>query len=312
MKTKLSFLRLLIMLLLSANALGARAQVGGLTQTGNMTVCLASTESYGVMPTAGSSYTWSIIGGSGGAGSITNGLPPNNLITVNWTSSGTCILEVIETSPTCAGIPVNIQVTVLPALMPGIASADQTINVSVTPAPISSTAPTGGNGTYTYQWEYSIDDGTTWVIAAGATSLTYAPGPLTQTTKYHLIQTSETGCGSVTTNIVTINVQNPLVAGTVTADQTICYNGTPAPITSTAPTGGNGIYTYQWESSIDGGSTWVIVAGATDLVYAPGALTQTTMYHLIQTPEVGYGSVTTNNVTLTIQPQLITSPIYHN
>ncbi|TSA31775.1 MAG: hypothetical protein D4R64_17455 [Porphyromonadaceae bacterium] len=301
-----------MILMLSAGSLGTWAQVGVLTQTGDMTVCQNSTEPYGVMPTAGSSYTWSIIAGSGGAGSITNGLPPNNLISVNWTSSGTCTLQVIETSATCTGIPVNIQVTVLPALVPGIASADQTINVSVTPAPISSTPPTGGNGTYTYQWEYSIDGGTTWVIAAGATSLTYAPGALTQTTQYHLIQASGTGCSSVTTNIVTINVQNPLVAGTATADQTICYNGTPAPITSTAPTGGNGIYAYQWESSIDGGSTWVIVAGATNLTHAPGALTQTTKYHLIQTPEVGYGSVTTNNVTLTVQPQLITSPIYHN
>jgi len=312
MKTKLRFLRLLLMLLLSASTLGAWAQVGGLTNTGNMTVCLNSTEPFGVIATAGSSYTWSIIAGSGGAGTITIGPAPNNLISVNWTSSGTCTLQVIETSPTCAGIPVNIQVTVLPALVPGTASADQTINVSVTPAPISSTAPTGGNGTYTYQWEYSIDGGTTWVIIAGATSLTYAPGALTQTTKYHLIQTSGTVCGSVTTNIVTINVQNPLVAGTATADQTICYNGTPAPITSTAPTGGNGICTYQWEFSIDGGSTWVIVAGATNLTYAPGALTQTTMYHLIQTAGAGYGSVTTNNVTLTVQSQLVTSAIYHN
>jgi len=312
MKTKIKLFRWFILLILSSCAIESWAQVGGLNQTGNMTVCLSSTAAYGVIPTAGSSYTWSIIAGSGGAGSIMNGQDPNNLITVNWTATGTCTLQVIESSGTCSGIPVNIQVTVVPALVPGTASADQTIIVNATPTPISSTPPTGGNDIYTYQWEYSIDGGTTWVIIAGATSLTYAPGALTQTTKYHLIQASGTGCSSVTTNIVTINVQNPLVAGTAAADQTICYNGTPAPITSTAPTGGNGIYTYQWESSIDGGSTWVTAAGATNLTYAPGALTQTTMYHLIQTPESGIGSVTTNNVTLTIQPQLTTSPIYHN
>ncbi len=312
MKTKLRLLKLIMMMILAASAPGAWAQVGGLTNTGNMSVCLNSTESYGVMPTTGSSYTWSIIAGSGGAGIIIIGPAPNNLISVNWTSLGTCTLQVIETTATCTGMPVNIQVTITPALTPGTAAADQTIGYNSTPAPITSTAPAGGNGTYTYQWEYSIDGGTTWSIATGGTSLTYAPGALTQTTLYHLIQTAGVGCGSVATNDVTITVQSEFVAGTATANQIICYNGIPEPITSTAPAGGNGTYTYQWESSIDGGSTWAIVAGAASLTYAPGGLTQTTLYHLIQATGAGYGSVTTNNVTITVQPEIITSPIWHN
>jgi len=96
---------LTLLLLLLAGAMGAKAQVGGLDQTGAMTVCINTTESYGVMPTSGSIYTWKIIAGNGGAGTITNGASPNNLITVNWTSAGKCSLEVTEVnSSNCTNV----------------------------------------------------------------------------------------------------------------------------------------------------------------------------------------------------------------
>ncbi len=49
--------------------------------------------------------------------------------------------------------------------------------------------------------------------------------------------------------------------------QTICYNTAPAALTQlTAPTGGPGAYTYQWQSSPDN-STWTSIGGATELGY---------------------------------------------
>jgi len=201
--------------MLLASAPGAWSQVGSLTQTGAMTVCITSTEAFGVVPTAGSSYAWSILAGSGGMGTIMNGPAPNNLISVNWTGSGTCTLQVTETNGTCTGNPVNILITVLPGLLSGTAGTDQTICYNDTPLPITSTAPTGGDGTYTYQWESSIDGGATWVSLAGATSLTYAPGALTQTMVYHLIQTSGGSCGTVTTNSVTITVQPQVITSPI-------------------------------------------------------------------------------------------------
>ncbi|MEI6750452.1 MAG: hypothetical protein WCM93_14950, partial [Bacteroidota bacterium] len=205
-----------------------------------------------------------------------------------------------------------VTITVQPQLVAGTAAANQTICYNSVPALLTATAPVGGNGTYTYQWEVSTDAGATWAPIAGANALTYQPGALTATTMYHLIQTSGAGCGSITTNAVTITVQPQLVAGTAAADQVICYNSAPALLTATAPVGGNGTYTYQWEVSTDGGATWAPIIGANALTYQPGALTATTMYHLIQTSGAGCGSATTNAVTITVQPQLVTSPIYHN
>src|ERR1035437_450530 len=158
MKTKLQFLRWIMMLMLLVGAMGAWAQVGSLTKIGDMTVCLNSIESYGVMPTTGSTYTWSIIAGTGGAGTITNGAVPNNLITVNWTNSGTCTLEVLELNSTgCSSVINSILITVLPGLVVGSASASQTICYNTVPAPLTSVNPTGGTGSYTYQWDSSPD-----------------------------------------------------------------------------------------------------------------------------------------------------------
>jgi len=299
MKTKIQILRWLMMLMLSVSALGAWAQVGVLTKTGDMTVCLNSTESYGVMPTAGSTYTWNISAGTGGAGVIRTGAAPNNLVSINWTNSGTCTLTVTElNSSNCSAVINSISITVLPLLLPGTAAADQTICYNTVPAALTSVDATGGTGNYTYQWD-SSPDGATWTPITGATTSGYAPAALTATTYYRLHQTSGT-CGTVITNSVKITVQPNLVVGTAGVDQTICYNTVPAPLTSVNATGGTGSYTYQWDSSPDG-ATWAPISGATTSGYAPATLTATTYYRLHQTSGT-CGTVITNTVKITVNP----------
>jgi len=309
MKTQLKFARWLIVLLLLSSATTSMAQF---PFTGDDFVCLGVTKNYGVINTPGHVYDWTINGLTVSPDWVITG-NGNNTITVQWNTAGNYVLQVIENIPgppiVCAGTPVNINVTVYPSMTAGVASASQTICYNTVPALLTSTAPSGGNGTYTYQWEFSIDGGTTWNPVVGETNLTYQPGALTQTTEYRVHQVSGGSCGDVYTNVVTITVNPNLIAGVITADQTICYNGTPALLTGTAPTGGDGSYTYQWEFSIDGGTTWNIVVGANALTYQPGALTQTTLYRLQQTSGSGCGTVATNNVTITVNPNLIAGTI---
>src|SRR6266568_2114608 len=82
----------MMLLLLFVSGTKAIAQ-GPYPNTGNDTVCLNSTEPYGVVLNAGSSYAWSVTPLAGGGGTITAGATPN-LITVNWTSVGTATLQV--------------------------------------------------------------------------------------------------------------------------------------------------------------------------------------------------------------------------
>jgi hypothetical protein len=92
-----------------------------------------------------------------------------------------------------------------------------------------------------------------------------------------------------------------LVVGSITANQTICYNQVPAQLTGTAPTGGLAPYTYQWQNSPNG-TVWTDISGATGINYQPPALTATTYYRQKQISSGGNGTVITNTLTITVNP----------
>ena len=80
---------------------------------------------------------------------------------------------------------------------------------------------------------------------------------------------------------------NPLV-------QTISYNTTPATLTSTV-SGGNGSFTYQWQSSSDN-HTWT--SGPTTSTYSPGAVTSSKYYRLIVTSNGANDTSSTASITV--------------
>jgi len=212
MKTKFRFFRWLMLLMLSMSVLGAWAQVGGLTQTGNMTVCLNSTESYGVMPTVGSTYTWSILAGTGGAGTITNGPVPNNLISIHWTNIGTCTLQVTETNSSgCSEIINAILITVspLPTLTitnPAAVCSPNTVNLTAAAVTTGSTAGL----TFTY-----------WTDAAA--TLPYTTQTAATAGTYYIKGTTAAGCSDIKPVTVTVN---PLPTVTITNPAAVCSPNT--------------------------------------------------------------------------------------
>jgi large repetitive protein len=146
MKSKNLLIKFCIMLLSFSGATGALAQ-GPYPNTGDHLVCLNATEPYGVVLNTGSTYAWAITPLTGGNGTITAGATPN-LITVNWTNTGTARLQVTETNAGgCAGDPVTIIVTINP--LPTV-----TVNSSTICAGTSATitATPGAAGTYNYVW----------------------------------------------------------------------------------------------------------------------------------------------------------------
>ena len=201
----------------------------------------------------------------------------------------------------------KVIVTVYPEFIVGSISANQNICYNTAPNEIIGIAPTGGNGLYTYQWQSSADN-SVFTDISGATALNYQPGALTATTYYQLVQTTTIGCDVLITNNVTINVYPEFVVGSISSNQSICYNTAPDELIGIAPTGGNGIYAYQWQSSTDN-ETFTDISGATALNYQPGALTTTTYYRLVQTSTSGCGDLSSNNVTITVYPEFIVGSI---
>jgi len=150
------------------------------------------------------------------------------------------------------------KVTVYDNFVVGSISEDQTFCESGTPDELIGVAPTGGNTTYTYQWEISTD-GTSFLDVSGATDLNYQPGELTDNTYYRLEQTSASSCGTLTTNTVTITIHN------LCCDPEVNFCQGPDPITNTALVSdiasGTKIYDNFW--GIIGGITKIEWWGST-------------------------------------------------
>ena len=130
---------------------------------------------------------------------------------------------------------------------------------------------------------------------------------------YALTSVTDAG-GCVATNLgtsitVTASVNGNLTAGSIGTAQTICYNATPGALTQvTAPTGGTGTYTYQWQSSPDN-TSWTNITGATQTGYTPPALSASTYYRRVVTSG-SYTPVNSNTVQITVSPQVTLAQLH--
>jgi PKD-like domain len=242
MKQANRHIKWVLMLVLTVCAMNASAQY---PNSGPHSVCLNSTEPYGVTLTAGSTYAWSITPLAGGNGTIVSG-QGTNLISINWTSTGTARLEVIETitATGCSGDTVSIIVTVnaLPVITltgPTPVCLNSTGNVYTTQA-----------GMTNYIW--TVVGGT---ITAGGTA-TDNTATVTWTTSgiqsISVNYTNGTSCTAAAPFVLNVTV-NPLPVITLTGPTPVCLNSTGNVYTTQA-----GMTNYIW--TVVGGT---ITAGGT-------------------------------------------------
>lgn len=203
----------------------------------------------------------------------------------------------------------SVKITVREPLDPGSIASNQTLCYNSTPAQLIGTTPTGGDGIYTYQWQ-SSSNGTTYSNIGSATHTDYQPGPLQSTMLLRRQVTSGSGCGVKYSNPVTITVRDDLDPGIIGSEQTICPGTSPNQITGGLPTGGNGIFSYQWQERQ--GNDWVNIYGATSLGYFPGDLNQSRQYRRMVTSGGGCGSKPTNTVLISVYDDMKPGEIASN
>lgn len=324
MKTTFNKVRwLAVMLLVIFGAAVASAQVGGLDKTGDMPVCLNSDESYGVMPTSGSTYTWEIIAGTGGAGTLTNGIAPNNLISVNWTSIGTCNLVVTEKNAAgCSAVINSILITVnpLPEVDPMTAAVCSGEKIKIN-LPILST-----NGQTIDKWDISA------VVAAGLTGTATEGIGITNLAAIY----NDEFVNTIGTPLTVVYTVIPYAGSCIGAPFTITVTITSGPEVSpmiaaacsgeeievTLPTlSTNGLTLDMWDISavVAAGLTGTATAGTgildpaaiyNDDFVNTTAAPLTVVYTVI--PHAGSCVGSSFTVTVTINPLPSTSPIWHN
>jgi hypothetical protein len=211
------------------------------------------------------------------------------------TLTATRYYKAVVTSGACSSATsATITVTVSPISVAGSVLASQSICSGSQPLDITLSGNTG-----TIQWQSSTDN-TTFNNIAGQTSNTLSgatTGTLTATRYYKAVVTSG-ACASATTPTVTVTVSPVSVAGTVSADQSICSGSQPSNITLSGNTG-----TIQWQSSTDNttfnniaGQTFNTLSGAT-----VGALTATRYYKAVVTSGA-CSSATSATITVTVSP----------
>jgi len=205
MKFKSRLIKWAMLLLCFISGTTAMAQ-GPYPNTGDQQVCLNSTEPYGVVLNAGSTYAWTVTTLAGGNGTITAGATPN-LITINWTGAGTARLQVIETNASgCVGDPVTINITINP--LPTV-----TVNSSAICAGTLATitATPGVAGTYNYVWNVPVGVTNPGNVASFTSTIagTYSV-VITNTTSNCA---SAAASGTVTINAApTLTINNPAAA----------------------------------------------------------------------------------------------------
>lgn len=159
----------------------------------------------------------------------------------------------------------EITMNVKPALDPGTINGSQTICYDSDVSPFFSTPAANGN-IYSYQWQVRLS-GQDWLDIDGATNESYDHGKVTQMTEFRRKVTS---CDQTAYTLpITISIYSAPTAGTIGSDQTVCKDSDVEPFTATAPTGGNQIYTYKWQSA-DTNGIWTDILNATDANYDHG------------------------------------------
>jgi len=193
----------------------------------------------------------------------------------------------------------SVQITVEPAIANNTISAAQTFCSSGDPAQLNGSVPTGGNGTFAYQWQSSPDNAN-WNDIGLATSPDYDPSTISATSYYRRGVSSGT-CPMVYSASVQILIEPNLPASvTVVASATTICEGTSVNFTATPANGGTAP-TYQWKlngSDVGSGGT----------TYTNTSLTNGDLIRCIMTsnatPCLTGSPATSNEVTMTVNPNL--------
>ena len=185
--------------------------------------------------------------------------------------------------------------------------SNQTICYNAIPELFIAVPHNGGN-LYNYQWQESTN-GSSFANIDGATSTSYQAGNLTSTHYYRVLVYSQKGCSTVLSNGIMVTVHNELLPGSININQTICYNTSPLSLVQNImPTGGDGVYSYQWQSSPNN-TSYSNISSQTTTQYQPGNMTSSRYYRLQVTSGSSCGTVITPSVLVTVLPDKVAAHI---
>ena len=177
---------------------------------------------------------------------------PDSLLVLTNLTESTSVRLVSTSAGPCGGTVYSnsVDIDVLEPVMAGAVSENQLICHGGSPTAISSAVATGGSSQFAYQWQ-TATQGTGWADLLDADSLVFQPSSLIETTFFRVMASDSAGCGVVFSDTLTVNVADPIQAGTLSLEQdSICFGG-QFNVFATESSGGIGAFDYAWSWSVD-------------------------------------------------------------
>ena len=149
----------------------------------------------------------------------------------------------------------NLFIHVYDEFVPSIASNDQLICFGTAPAQLFGPGAQGGGGNYNYQWYEVVDTDT--IPIAGALETSWSADELYSSETYLLRSESNDGCGSGFSNLVSIDVADSLISGSIELSESgeFCA-GESIEWEAIAATGGIGNFALNWFYTNSSNSNW--------------------------------------------------------
>lgn len=265
----------------------------GASISGTTSVCRGGSAALtftGVNGTLPYTFTYTI---NGGAPQFVSTISGNSVIVpVNTSNAGvyTYALTQVSDMNGCAAVASGSAVITVNELPTATISGDANICINAAPPVITFT---GSNGIAPYTFSYNINGGPTQtVISTGNVATVLAPTNVAGSFVYNLTSVSDasaTICGQIQSGNISVNVSPSSVGGTLSGSTSVCTLTNSTLLTLTGYTG----TITGWESSNDGGATWLPITNTTANYTATG-LFQTTQYRVL----VQSGSCTVANSTV--------------
>jgi gliding motility-associated-like protein len=156
-------------------------------------------------------------------------------------------------------------------------------------APAGTMFYNGGTGTI-IRWEYSIDNGASWISVLNNTNAFNYPD-ISITTMYRVLQGGSI-CGNVYSDTGIIMIIEPTDPGVLLSDHLMCVSDS-----FTLTLSGTVADDFEWQTSTDAGGTWSSIAGADSASYMVTNIQSDTWFQVIVESGI-CGADTTNSVTI--------------
>ena len=184
----------------------------------------------------------------------------------------------LGTNPLCGSVASeNLFVHVYDEFVPSAAGTSQSICFGSTPAELEGLGAQGGGEEYTYQWVELLVGDTLEILEA--TETVWSGPELYSDAAYMLYSESSVGCGAGFSDVITINVADSMMAGTIQIDGPAEYcAGETVSWTAIDATGGLEGFSTNWYYSNPDDLDWTVFAADMLDATTPTLLDSTLVY----------------------------------